>query len=98
MHSVAEKPSAAPILSITGTAKVGPLLEDIRSLRLCSTSLPHSIRLFLKRMSVLRSTRLLPIIFVSTFCGLVRTKSQRALSEFNGSLDVGLNLSVGKLQ
>ena len=28
MHLVAEKPSAAPIRSITWTAKVGPLVED----------------------------------------------------------------------
>jgi len=32
------------------------------------------------------------------FCGLVIIKLERALYEFYGSLDVGLNLSVRKLQ
>jgi len=34
----------------------------------------------------------------ASFCGLVIIKLERALFEFYGSLDVGLNFSVRKLQ
>jgi len=49
VHLVAENLIAAPVLSITRTEEVGPLVKNIRFLRLCSTNLSHTIRLFLKR-------------------------------------------------
>ena len=45
-----------------------------------------------------RLPRFVSNVLLVTFCWLVRIKSQRALSEFYGSLNVGLNLSVRKLQ
>ena len=69
------------ILSITRTENVGPLVEGIRSLLLCSTRLPRHKAVSEKDIrfsqhkgasNKFRLTRFVNNVLLATFCGLVR--------------------------